>query len=123
MQAAAASASDTTKAAAATRDAAKATPAPTKARSASDKPTSTPPAPKGVVDGILHTNAATQTKRTNVLFKRLTAYARGHANLSTEKEGSIRSGVSLDQLSHDAQRALCCSHMCLFSSLSIPILH
>jgi hypothetical protein len=73
---------------------------------------------ESVVDGILHTNAATQTKRTNILFKRLAAYARGHANLSTEKEGSIRSGVSLDQLSHDAQRALLQSYVPFFVALN-----
>lgn len=34
-----------------------------------------------VVDDILHSHAATQTKNTNKLFTRLAAYTRGHANL------------------------------------------
>jgi len=64
-----------------------------------------------VVDGILNSNAATQTKNTNRLFKRLAAYTRGHASLSAEREGSVRSGASLEPLSPDAQRALLQSYV------------
>ena len=58
-----------------------------------------------VVDSILSSNAATLTRNTNRLFKRLAAYTRGHASLSAEREGSVRSGASLEPLSPDAQRA------------------
>jgi hypothetical protein len=64
-----------------------------------------------VVDGILNSNAATQTRNTNRLFKRLAAYTRGHASLSAEREGSVRSGASLEPLSPDAQRALLQSYV------------